>query len=291
MKQPAALALIVSLVAPAAFAAPSKDFDAAMDVSAALASARAAAAEVSAPVRTQTVGRFEVDCVDVSFNASDAAASEYIPLRSQEWETVCTPVGDPRRGGGQNCWERPGFSYTRTVRVERVGVKPLLPWEHDTFRVCLQGPWLDSRPQATAYKYRLVDDGRSGNIAYEAGDKVATRPDPAGLSIAGLTSGLTLTLTDKWASYYSGEAVKIHVQIKKDSLFHPTVSEFDLMMPTAAAYTLDLARQAGTAVQNGKGYFARVSFQRAGKVSNADSVKAGDTATVKYQPSAAGIGR
>jgi hypothetical protein len=282
MTRLAALAALVGLCAPAFASSPLPDLS------------EAASAPPAAHASAIGGSRYDYDCVDVSFGASDPAASGAVTLRSQEWVTECVPVGgDPRRGGGgQQCWERPGFSYSRTVQVERLDAKPLLPWERDVFRVCLQGPWLDSRVQSAAYRYRLVDDGRLGRIAYQAGEKVATRPDPAGLSIAALTPALSLTLNDRWASYYAGEAVKVHVELKKDAFLSPTVSEFDLTMPTAQSYTLDLGRQAGSAVKAGKKYFARLSFQRVGAVSNADRVKLGDTAKVEYRPaSLTGVGR
>jgi hypothetical protein len=143
---------LLTLLAAPALAGFSEDFQ-----------SKLAAGEPAPAARAEAVrsARYDYDCVDVSFNAADPASSERFMLRSQEWVYECVPAGDPRRGGRQ-CWERPGFSYSRLVRVERTEVKPLLPWERDVFRVCLQGPWLDSRAVSTAYKYRLVDDGRHG---------------------------------------------------------------------------------------------------------------------------------
>jgi hypothetical protein len=268
-------ALLTLLAAAPASAALSEGFKEKLAASA------PAPVAASSPIRSQ---RYDSDCVSVSFNATDAAASERFMLRSQEWVWECVNTGDPRRGGGRQCWERPGFSWSRVVRVERTELKPMLPWEKDSFQVCLQGPWLDSRPLRTSHKYRLVSDGRDGTIAYAPGEKLLTRPDPAGVTIASLSSAFTLTLSDRWADHYAGESIRLKITVKKDKIFSPTAGEFSVDLPAASSYRLDLA--AKVKLEAGKGYFVKVEFQRPGKVSSDEAVSGGQSTTVKYQPSA-----
>ena len=123
------------------------------------------------------------------------------------------------------------------------------------------------------------------------------KPDAAGLSLE-LTAGMTLTLRDKWASYYAGEKILLKLSFKKDlpNWFDPTLVDLELTLPSAEAYAIDLkqyASQFSQKLEVGKNYYVDVSFQRlASQVSKDDVMKVGESAHVDYRPAvAAGVGR
>lgn len=241
------------------------------------------------------IGRYDVDCATLSLDADDGDLTPYVYLRSTQWIEECRWVptpGDPRRGGGgggyRDCYTRPGGTWSENVRVRIEGRKPLLPWERDTFRVCLQGPWLDSRVMSAAYKYKQTGNGR-GEIVYAPGEKVAMKPDAAGIQIAGLTPALVITLNDRWASYYAGERTKLKFSVKESrSGFDGNVG--DLEVETAGGQpqlSFNLAAPIAAKLKAGKKYYVKVSFQRLGTISKNDSVFAGESSKVVYAPAPA----
>ncbi|PIR15222.1 MAG: hypothetical protein COV48_15555 [Elusimicrobia bacterium CG11_big_fil_rev_8_21_14_0_20_64_6] len=263
-------ALVASLIASPVFAeAPAVNFDQGIDASAILAQAKEAAKADAEVVDAQYMGgrRTVEDCVSVSFGANDPAASPRFSLHSQEYVEECYQTGDPRNGGGRQCYERPGMSYHELASVTLQDRKPLLPWERDTFRVCLDGPWLSIYDIETAYDYRLISGG-SYNGAYilAPGKKIAQRPDPVGV-LGELDAAMKFTLKDKWASYYAGESIEIKYTLKKDvpNWFDPTITEGILSAAVAESYLVDLSKNN---FQNGKKYYVEYSIRRIGTVSN-----------------------
>lgn len=287
----------LAVAAAGAHAAPDASFDQGVDVSAAIEAAKAAPA-AAAPAAVASSWS-ERDCATFRFAPGDAPVSETVQLRSQEWVQECHYGGDPRHGGGRQCWDRPGFTYHERVRVTLRDRQSLLPWESDSFRVCLQGPWLDIDSLETAYEYKLVQGGsRNGEFVLSPVRKTPMKPDPAGLLIEGLSAELKLALRDKWASYYAapGERLVLKLTVKEDvpNWANPTVAELTLSVDNHSAdrFTVDLLQDSfglRGKVKAGKKYYVKVQFQRKGTISKGDTVAAGESAPVKYQPVLAGF--
>ncbi|MBI5245772.1 MAG: hypothetical protein HY923_01215 [Elusimicrobia bacterium] len=264
-------ALAATLIAAPVFAeSPAVNFDQAVDVSALLKDAKAAAKKDKTVVQSDYYpgGRRTVsDCVSVSFGANDPASSPSFDLRSTEYVEECYNTGDPRHGGGRQCYERVGYTYHERASVTIRDRQALLPWERDTFRVCLDGPWLDIRALETAYDYRLISGGsRDGNYLLAPGKKIAQRPDPVGV-LGELDETMKFTLTDRWAAYYAGQQIEIKYTLKKDvpNWFDPTIAEGAWNPVVAASYSVDLSKNK---FESGKKYYVEYSIRRlGGKVS------------------------
>ncbi|UPT73281.1 MAG: hypothetical protein M0D55_15540 [Elusimicrobiota bacterium] len=257
------------LAAPALAETPAVNFDQGIDASAILAGAKAAAKKDATVVSAMYPGgrRTLPDCVSVSFGANDPAASPTFELRSTEYVEECYQTGDPRHGGGRQCYERPGRTYHERASVTIRDRQPLLPWERDTFRVCLDGPWLSISEIETAYDYRLISGGNyNGAYVVAPGKKVAQRPDPVGV-LGELDSAMAFTLKDRWASYYAGERIEIKWTLKKDvpNWFDPVIGEGSFSADAAPSYAADLSK-AGK-LESGKSYYVEYSIRRLGKVS------------------------
>ncbi|MDD5304569.1 MAG: hypothetical protein PHS14_15845 [Elusimicrobia bacterium] len=274
-----ALALAASLVAaPVLAETPAVNFDQGIDMSAILKQSKEAAKTDAKVVDAQYMGgrRTMPDCVSVSFGANDPAASPTFSLNSQEWIEECYQTGDPRNGGGRQCYERPGMSYHEMASVTIQDRQALLPWERDTFRVCLDGPWLSIGGIETAYDYKLVSGGSyNGAFILAPTRKIAQRPDPVGV-LGDLDSAMKLTLKDKWAAYYPGETIEIKYTLKKDvpNWFDPVIAEGTLSAAVAESYAVDLSKNK---FENGKSYYVEYSIRRVGKVSKDSFTKTLET--------------
>ena len=211
------LAFAASLAAPVLAETSAVNFDQGIDITAIVKQSKEAAKSDVKVVDAQYMGgrRTIQDCVTVSFGANDAPVSPSFELRSTEYIEECYQTGDPRNGGGRQCYERVGMTYHERASVTLQDRQPLLPWERDTFRVCLDGPWLSIYDIETAYDYRRISGGNyNGAYILAPGRKIAQRPDPVGV-LGDLDSGMKLTLKDKWASYYAGESIEIKYTLKK----------------------------------------------------------------------------
>lgn len=265
-----AIALAATIIAAPAFAEKTAvDFDAGIDVSAILKDAKAAAKKDATVVPAQYSGprRTDTDCVSVSFGANDAAISPTFSLRSTEYYEECYQTGDPRHGGGRQCYERVGRTYHELASVEIRDRQPLLPWERDTFRVCLEGPWLRINEIETAYDYKVVSGGNyNGRYILAPGRKLAQRPDPVGV-LGDLDSSMKFSLKDKWASYYAGESIEIKYTLKKhvQNWFDPVIAEGSFTAAVADSYAADLSKSGS--FENGRSYYVEYSIRRIGKVS------------------------
>jgi hypothetical protein len=262
------LAFVASLAAPVLAETSAVSFDQGIDVSAILKQSKAAAKTDTKVIDAQYMGgrRTIQDCVSVSFGANDPAASPTFDLRSTEYIEECYQTGDPRNGGGRQCYERPGMTYYERASVTIQNRLPLLPWERDTFRVCLDGPWLSIYDVETAYDYSRVSGGNyNGAYILAPGRKIAQRPDPVGV-LGDLDSAMKLTLKDKWAAYYPGESIEIKYTLKKyvQNWFDPTIAEGTLSSAVAESYLVDLSKNK---FENGKSYYVEYSIRRIGRVS------------------------
>ncbi|MBI3289625.1 MAG: hypothetical protein HYZ74_08930 [Elusimicrobia bacterium] len=286
MKVKAGFALAVGLLAGPVLAQDAPvDFEQGVDVTAVLARSRAAAQKDPIAVAAANVGgkRADVDCQTVRFGPNDSASPTF-ELRSREYHEYCYPSGDPRQGGGRQCYEVPGIQYRERVTVAIRDRQALLPWESDSFRVCLEGPWLDIDDVETAYEYRLVSGGsRNGNFVLAPVKKIAMRPDPMGVT-GEIDAQLKLALKDKWASYYRGETIEIKAALKKTVRGWPdsTVAETSIKLPVGEVYSADFSKLARVAA--GQEYYVQYSVRRLGAVSKDSWTKALQTARVRYVP-------
>lgn len=269
--------------------APALDFDRGVDVSGLFKAAKEKAAKNEKKIAPAfaLAQRYDSDCVRFTFKPEDKPVSEAVWLHSREWVEECHY--EPPHGG-RRCYERPGFTYRERVQVTLRDRQALYPWEYDSFRVCLQGPWLDVDQIASAYDYKMAEGGRrNGNIVLVPVRKVAMKPDPAGIKAEGLSPAMVLSLKDKWSSHYAGERTSLKITLKKDvpNWFDPTLAEIELSLPAAEAYQvnlLDHAAKFSQKLEPGKNYYVKVSFKRLGKISKPDSVDLGETSPTTYQP-------
>ncbi len=284
-------AAVLAFALPAA-AAP--DFDAGLDASALLTEAKAGAAAATAVEAQSSFNRRTTrDCATIVFRPGSPTVSEAVWLSSTEWVVECYPTGgDPRRGGGgRTCHERPGYTYRERVQITLRERLPLLPWEEDAFRVCLDGPFLDTDQLESAYEYTRAGYGRDGNITVAPVRKTPMRPDPAGVS-ATIAPNLAVALADRWASYYAGERVVIKLTLKKHvpNWFDPVVLEKEVELPVAASYAVELAAEAaaaGARLEAGKSYYAVYAVKRVGPVSRPVFTRGLETNKAAYAPAAA----
>ncbi len=265
------------LAAPVLADTPAVDFDQEIDAPGILRQSKEAAKSDAGVVLAQSMGgrRTTSDCVSVSFGANDPAASPRFALLSQEYIEEC----DPRRDGGRQCYERPGMSYREVVSVRIRDRQALLPWEHDTFRICLDGPRLSIDEVETAYRYSIVSGDDDGAYILAPVRKLAQRPDPVGVR-GELDPSMTLTLKDKWASYYAGESIEIKYTLKRDvpNWFDEVIAEGAVQSAVTESYAVDLSKK-GT-LENGKRYYVEYSIRRIGKVSTDSFTKTLSTGRV-----------
>lgn len=281
-------ALAVLLAVPAvSFADTAVNFDQGVDLSAFLSKAKAKAATDKAEIKTSAypggMRRTVPDCVAVTFSPNDAPESSLFHLNSTEWVEECTYTGDPRYGGGRQCWERPGYTYRAQASVSIRDRQALLPWEFDSFRVCLDGPFLSIDDIETAYDYKLVQGGNgSGRFVVAPVKKIAMRPDPVGVTGELSARGL-FALKDRWTSYYAGETVEIKYTLKKHvkGWFDATIAQGSVKTAVAEAYALDFANQK---LETGKDYYVQYQIRRIGKVSRDTFTKTLETGKTTYAP-------
>jgi hypothetical protein len=295
MKTPMLAALLFAVAALPVFAAGDASFDQGVDVSALAAQAKTAAAHDKTAVTAQAWGgqRYDVECAAVTFGANDKPVSDRVWLRSQEWVTECAPVGDPRRGGGQQCWERPGMSWNEPIQITLQNRPALLPWERDSFRVCLQGPWVYVDTIEAAYDYRTVSGRNGDDIVLAAGRRTPESPDPVGV-LADLNAQFKVSFADKWASNYAGEKIVLKMELKKVVKFWPdaTVLTKEAAFPVAASYGVDLNQFAAEfKPEAGKQYYVKYSIKRVGSISNDRFTRALETGKISYAPAALAFAR
>ncbi len=288
------LAVLLLAAAPA-FSAPDASFDQGVDVSALASQAKMAAAKDTTKTQSMMGMRYDMSCTNIVFHAGDKPTSNGVWLKSQEWDTQCQYVGAPPYGS-QQCWDVPGNSWSQQVTVTISNPQPLLPWEQNVFRVCLQGPWLTTDPVQAAYSFKVVSDGYdTGGVVVSAGARTPEAPDPVGVT-GQLNAQLHLQLTDKWSTYYKGEQTVVKVELKKHVDFWPDESliETSVTLPVAASYDVDLNRYAAQFSQkpaSGSRYYVEYSVERVGSVSSAEFTPELKTAQVSYAPGALAFAR
>lgn len=273
-------------------AAPSVNFDTGVDAKAFLSQAKKEAKADKTDLKGAGLKyRTERDCARFTFSPDGPTTSEAVWLRSTEYYEECHQTGDPRHGGGRYCREVPRYTHRERVQLELRNRQKLFPWEKETFEVCLDGSWLNLYSIRTAHEYKANRSG--GDYVLNAGARKAMDPDAGGIEAsapAAQDKAVAVTFKDRWASYYTGEKVKIKASLKREveGWFDPTLKEVEVEFDAAEAYTLDFnayAKDFSEALKPGKKYYVEWGFSRHGKVSKDTYMKVGDGPTAVYQPS------
>lgn len=193
---------------------------------------------------------------------------------------------------GMQCNEVPADVFRRTAQLH-MQPRQLLPWENDSFEVCMEGPRIDIRARETAYSYSIQEDGHF-DVRYELTPqyKLTTAPDRNGMSLAGWAfkdGKFVLSVNDIWAQYYAGEKVAIKVELVKDGFlfFNSSLGEKEFTLDAANSYQLVFAENELTKtkdfvdtrgdVRGPKKFFAKWSFRRIGSVSTQERIDKGST--------------
>jgi hypothetical protein len=264
--------------------------------------------------------RFSRDCHTFNFGPSSGGMmSELARLESVEYIRVCHYVPDPppppnpngpkppqpgHQPGhgpksvdetvtkGMQCHEVPHDVFRRTAQLS-MAPRQLLPWENDSFEVCIEGPRVDIRTRSAAYSYNIAETGQY-DVRYQITPqyKVATAPDKNGMSLASWSfkdGKFVLSVNDVWAQYYAGEKVAIKVELVKDGFlfFNSSLGEKEFTLDAANNYQLafaegDLTKTKDFVDTRGdmrgpKKFFAKWSFRRIGTVSTQEKVDKGST--------------
>ncbi len=284
-----AVSAALALALPSPAAQPS--FDQGVDIHAVLGELKESAKEDRTEVKgVAAKNRTESDCVVFSFTPEEPTLSDSVLLESRVYEQRCYPTGDR----GQSCHEEWVRTERRRIRMQILDRGPMLPWERDVFRVCLDGHWLDARVLDASHEYalRLPGSWSGGTIEAKAGAKTPANPDPAGIrvesfSFEAASKGFELALKDRWASYYAGEATALSLTLKRERAgwFDDTLLEKELSLPAAEAYRVrfsDFASEFSKPLEPGKNYYIQWKFKRVGAVSRPSWQKQKETPTAAF---------
>jgi hypothetical protein len=287
----AAALLALSLQASAGEQENSVEFDGGVDIRSILQGAKEKAdAEVLKPENFQAAySRWERDCATVSMGAQDPTTSERITLESRFYQERCYPSGP---NGERSCHDEWAHTERRSVRIRLVGRGEMLPWERDVFRVCLDGHWLNADQIDASHEYSIQEPNwNDDTIVATALRKVSSLPDPAGIFAQALAAengakSFTLTLSDRWTSYYSGEQTVISVQFKRhrSGWFDDKLEEFEVSFPSADKYEIKFN---DLKVQNNASYYVKWRFKRSGSVSKDKWQGWWETEKVRYHDASA----
>ncbi|MBI4375267.1 MAG: hypothetical protein HY549_02335 [Elusimicrobia bacterium] len=234
--------------------------------------------------------RYERDCVKIAFAPDSPPVSQPVRLHSREWIEDCRWVpGGRNQPGRWECWERPGMGYSETVQITLRDRKPLLPWEHDGFLACLEGPWTDWQALETAYEYKQASSRGEGSIVLAPGRKLAMKPDPTGIRVESFSRALKLALSDRWSSYYAGEVTRLTLKLKRQvkPWPDPVLLEKELDLEPAPSYEIDFLAYRGQfsePLKPGEKYYVEIEFSRRGRVSKEQKIEIDETPAVPYQP-------
>lgn len=271
---------------------------------------------VSAPVQLpeakgQRFSHYTRDCSRFTFDATGAeATSEKVSLSSTEYVEVCHHTGgNPQYGGGGPvCFERPGMTWRQAAQVH-IAARTLLPWERESFEVCMEGPWMRLSVLDAAYKYNVGKTGDYDTLFnLVPRERVAMKPDADGVNMASFAydkaaGKFKFSLSDKWAKEYAGEKTVITVEVYKDiaNWFDGYNGKGEFTLDAAASYDLafglkdlklpeppkpDFDHHGGFNDMKGaddrgsKNYYVKWGFKRDGKISKDTFVKKGETPRV-----------
>lgn len=301
---------IITAVVVAGFAGTSGaqvNFDQGVDLKASV--SQAVSAELQLPeAKNQRFSHYTTDCARFTFDATGAeATSEKVSLTSMEYVEVCHGGGGIHGEGGPVCYERPGMSWRQAAQVH-IAARTLLPWEKESFQVCMEGPWMRLSVLDAAYKYSV---GKTGdydtlfNLVPQS--KVAMKPDADGVNMASFAydkaaGKFKFSLSDKWAKEYAGEKTVITVEVYKDinNWFDGYNGKAEFSLDAASSYDLAFGLKdlkmpeppnhdfdhhgghdfKGADDRGSKNYYVKWGFKRDGKISKDTFVKKGETPRV-----------
>src|SRR3989339_1050277 len=189
------IALLVSFIGAYSFAGTDIDFDQAVDTAKIIQDADNSVIADLSGTKPRYTGRtwYTRDCARFDFGPETPSDSDTAWLDSQEWIEECDIVQVPVYNNTGHivgyhpetrCRQRQGYMhYNRSVRLS-IGRRTLLPWEKETFDVCLEGSWMNLQPLSNAYEYSIAETG-GYNTQYTLTPvrKIPASPDPAGIAL------------------------------------------------------------------------------------------------------------
>ena len=292
--------LILMAIVSAGFcaaAAAQVDFNQGVNVNEIISQAHAS--DLAIPMPASNRGTYTRDCVRFSFGPSDnEILSQKVYLRSTEYDTVCHTVMVPGPNGTQvptqQCYERPGMTWHEAGQI-KMNARKLLPWERESFEMCLQGPWMNLYVNAAAYKYSAKREGNYDTLfVLTAQDKIAMKSDEDGLSAGDFSYAdgkYTFKVNDKWAKEYAGEKVAIKLDLYKDNpnWFDSYKGSKEFTFDAAEGYTLtfsadEMEKPAVDDNNDNRGskkFYVKWGFKRVGVISKDNFVKKGETPSIE----------
>ncbi|MEW6012732.1 MAG: hypothetical protein AB1602_04970 [Elusimicrobiota bacterium] len=247
------------------------------------------------------------DCARFNFGPSDnEIMSDKVWLRSDEYRTECYTTYVPGPNGQQipqqHCYERLYQTYRSQAQIN-IKQRKLLPWEKETFEVCLEGRWLDIYTIEAGYKYKTKQVGYN-DVVFELYPeyKVAMKPDLEGLNYSEFsynkdTKKYTFKVSDKWAKEYAGEKVKIKIELKKDKAnwFDSSLGTKEFTFDVSNNYAMEFSEdelvkpetnnndsyRSSDKLFETRGYYLEWGFSRIGKISKDTYMDKGETNRVQ----------
>lgn len=303
---------VIACAALAAQASAQVDFDRGVNTKL---FAEKAAAELPVARPVPGFSHYSRDCARFAFGPADGdQVSDRLWLRSTEYIQECrtdyvqqchtvmvpgpnhtqVPQQQCQTVPVQHCWERPGMTWSQTAQV-KVLARKLLPWERESFDVCLEGPWANFYVNEAAYKYSV---GRQGNYdaLYELAPqyKVPMAADENGLGYVDFSYSdgkFNFKVSDRWAKEYAGEKVAIKVDLYSEGwwVFNGYKGSKEFTFDAAGEYAMtfdekDLEKPASDDrsedFRGAKKYFLKWGFRRVGAISKNDFVKKDKTPSI-----------
>ena len=196
------------------------------------------------------------------------------------------------------CNERPGRTFTHNVRLN-VGQRNLYPWETEEITVCAEHEHTWVSESKTPYTYNVSEKTQMGGgvnstktFFFNPVSRNPSAPDEDGMAATSFrysAGKFYMNVADKWANYYDGEKVIIHVALYKDRfLVDKKLGEKDFEFHVDRNYALqftegefdddDRAVEPETAETRGQTkYYVKWGFKRIGYVSTDKYIKKGST--------------
>lgn len=220
-------------------------------------------------------------CKTFRFFADSSLVSDRYLLRSREQIETCYTNDQ----GYRECTTHYVRSFEKSVGMS-IQSRQLLPWENESFEICLKGPELRFRTHEAAYSYDMQQQGFDYERTYSLypQGKIPTDPDQNGMTLQSFTydpaaKNFKMSVFDKWARYYSGEQTSLRVKLIKNRSFwgDQTILERDIPMEPASVYEIDLSKFADLSNLQPGQYFVQWGFKRIGTVSKPNHVDRGQT--------------
>ncbi len=256
---------------------------------------QAVGSDVQVPMALPGRSHTTRDCVRFTFGPEDSGVlSQRVYLRSQEYVTECHTTVGPNNQPVQHCGERPGHSWYEYGQI-KMADRALLPWEKESFDMCLQGPWLDLYVNAAGYRYSAKRSGKPGYTLFTltSHERTPMKADEDGVSYADFAfrdGKFVFKASDKWAREYAGEKIAIKVELYKDNaLFFDTFKgEKEFIFDAADAYVMAFSEEElakpeadpADGLRGAKKYFLKWGFKRLGAISKDNFVKKGKTPAI-----------